>query len=158
MKKNKTIAVPLVLCLAAGTVSWPMPEKTVLRAYATDPICKEIDPLDYTYEIYPLVAPFNEYFFVKTDNPHPESFRFSDKDSPYSETSVIYNADTVYADVEYENEDIYRVNGGYIFKSFTTNGEGDTAIQKSVRRRIQHRGIRYTRPGDHRLFSHTECL
>ncbi len=133
MKKNKAIAVPLVLCLAAGAVSWPMPEKTVLRAYATDPICKEIDPLDYTYEIYPLVAPFNEYFFVKTDNPHPESFRFSDKDSPYSETSVIYNADTVYADVEYENEDIYRVNGGYIFKSFTTNGgEVTLQFQKSI--------------------------
>ena len=29
---------------------------------------------DYTYEIKPLLAPFNTFFFVKTDNPDPRSF------------------------------------------------------------------------------------
>jgi len=95
---------------------------------AAEPSCRDIDPLQYTYEIYPLAEPFNEYFYIKTDNPHPESFRFSDKDSPYSESSVIYNVDTIYADVEYENPDLYRVNGGYIFRSFTTNG-GEVTLQ-----------------------------
>ena len=56
-------------------------------AEAADFTSKDVDALQYTYEIYPLLEPFNEYFYVKTENPHPESFRFSDKDSPYSETS-----------------------------------------------------------------------
>ena len=122
MNIRKAIAAAVSLCLAAGTVCLP------LTVSAADPACREIDPLQYTYEIYPLLAPFNEYFFVRTDNPHPESFRFSDKDSPYSETSVIYNEDKLYADVEYENPEMYRVNGGYLFKSFTTNG-GEVTLQ-----------------------------
>lgn len=130
MRRNRTIAVVLSLCLIGSAANCPLSEfkNFSIIADATDPACKDIDALQYTYEIYPLLAPFNEYFFVKTDNPHPESFRFSDKDSPYSETSVIYNVDSVYADVEYENEDLYRVNGGYIFKSFTTNG-GEVTLQ-----------------------------
>lgn len=100
----------------------------VINAAATDPACRDIDPLQYSYEIYPLLEPFNEYFYIKTDNPHPESFRFSDKDSPYSDSSVIYNVDKTYADVEYEDPKLYRVNGGYIFRSFTTNG-GEVTLQ-----------------------------
>lgn len=97
-------------------------------AEAADFTSKDVDALQYTYEIYPLLEPFNEYFYVKTENPHPESFRFSDKDSPYSETSVIYSDENVYADVKYENEEFRRVDGGYIFKSFTTNG-GEVELQ-----------------------------
>ena len=36
---------------------------------------------DYSYMVTPLLEPFNEYFFVKTDNPDPCSFRFIDKSS-----------------------------------------------------------------------------
>ena len=57
-------------------------ESPVLTAEATDYLSKDVDALQYTYEIFPLMEPFNEYFYVKTENPHPESFRFSDKDSP----------------------------------------------------------------------------
>ncbi len=106
----------------------PVENVALFITEASDFTSKEVDALQYTYEIYPLLEPFNEYFYVKTDNPHPESFRFSDKNSPYSETSVIYNEDTIYADVEYENEEMYRVNGGYIFKSSTTDG-GEIVLQ-----------------------------
>jgi hypothetical protein len=113
--KRKLMSTAITAAILISSIS-------MLDALAADPACREIDPLQYTYEIYPLAEPFNEYFYIKTDNPHPESFRFSDKDSPYSESSVIYNVETTYADVEYENPDLYRVNGGYIFRSFTTNG------------------------------------
>ena len=130
MKKIRAAAAAVSLCLAAGAVTGPFPLSAgdQLNADAAEYTCMDIDPLEYTYEIYPLLEPFNEYFFVKTDNPNPESFRFSDKDSPYSETSVIYNVDSVYADVEYEDKAMYRVPGGYIFKSFTTNG-GEITLQ-----------------------------
>ena len=36
---------------------------------AADYTSKDIDALQYSYEIYPLIEPFNEYFYVKTDNP-----------------------------------------------------------------------------------------
>lgn len=90
---------------------------------------------DYSYTITPLLPPFNEYFFVKTDNPDPTSFRFADKSSKYSEDSSIsldYDSwdDTVnlYADIKYENTKTGRVNGGYIFSSFSTDG-GQIVLQ-----------------------------
>jgi len=126
--KRKTIACALALELTLTT-------SPLLPVTAAAPESKEVDALQYTYEIQPLLAPFNEYFFVKTDNPHPDSFRFSDKDSPYSESSVIYGTDTLYADVEYEQPELFRVNGGYIFKSSTTNGgEITLQVQESITR------------------------
>ena len=119
--KRKILAAAITAALTTSVLS-------ILPANAADPASREVNALQYTYEIIPLLAPFNEYFFVKTDNPHPESFRFSDKDSIYSETAVIYNLDSIYADVAYENEEIWRVNGGYLFKSFTTNG-GEVTLQ-----------------------------
>ncbi|MCR4645146.1 MAG: dockerin type I repeat-containing protein [Oscillospiraceae bacterium] len=135
MKCRNVIAAAAALCLAGGTVCFPLPsgESMAVRVSATDPACRDIDPLQYTYEIYPLVEPFNEYFYVKTDNPNPESFRFADHDSPYSETSVIEAVDAVYADVEYEDDSVRRVNGGYLFKSFSTNGGKVTLqVQESI--------------------------
>lgn len=90
---------------------------------------------DYTYTITPLLEPFNEYFFVKTDNPDPTSFRFADKSSEYSEDSAIvfdyddwYGKVKLYADIKYENPETGRVSGGYIFKSFNTDG-GEVVLQ-----------------------------
>ncbi len=114
---SKKLSFWIAFILAAATFS-------TVNVKAADYTCKDIDALQYTYEIYPLIEPFNEYFYIKTDNPHPESFRFSDKDSPYSESSVIENVDKLYADVEYENTAWYRVNGGYIFNSMTCNQSG----------------------------------
>ncbi len=123
---SKKLSFLIAAVLAAAAIP-------AVNANAADYTCKDIDALQYTYEIYPLMEPFNEYFYVRTDNPHPESFRFSDKDSPYSESSVIENTDKLYADAEYEDTTWYRVNGGYIFKSFTTNGgEITLQIQESI--------------------------
>ena len=87
---------------------------------------------DYTYTITPLLAPFNEYFFVETDNPDPTSFRFVDKSSKYSESSTISfdggNEARLYADIKYENQATGRVNGGYIFISYNTDG-GEIVLQ-----------------------------
>lgn len=73
--KNKIFAV-----ITAATMLFP--QISIFTVNATDPESRDVDALQYTYEIVPLIEPFNEYFYVKTDNPHPESFRFSDKDSP----------------------------------------------------------------------------
>lgn len=90
---------------------------------------------DYTYTITPLLSPFNEYFFVKTDNPDPTSFRFVDKSSKYNDGSEIsfnyddwYEKAILYEDVKYENVQTGRVNGGYIFKSGGTDG-GEIVLQ-----------------------------
>ena len=76
----------------------------------------------YSYEITPLLPPFNEYFYVKTDNPDPYSFRFLDKNSKYSEDAGITVLENTFADVTYENLETFRVEGGYLFKSAVTDG------------------------------------
>ncbi len=71
----------------------------------------------YSYEIIPLLEPFSSYFYIKTDNPDPNSFSFIDEDTKYAsegETGSITPTTTIYADVKYENEETARVNGGYI--------------------------------------------
>lgn len=90
---------------------------------------------NYTYRITPILPPFNEYFFIETDNPDPLSFRFADKSSKYSDDSQIdlctvsiSDNPTIYADINYENTQTGRVNGGYIFDSFDTDG-GEFVLQ-----------------------------
>lgn len=91
-----------------------------------------IDPMKYTYEVIPLLEPFNTYFFVKTENPDPHSFRFADHDSIYSEDGKpglielyeSYSGNDVFADVVYENVETLRVKGGYIFWSGYTDTDG----------------------------------
>ena len=91
--------------------------------------------VQYSYEITPILAPFNHYFFVKTDNPDPESFRFFDKNSIYGNDPDIHNDDAIidvsttqFADVKYDDPETLRVNGGYIFTSFYTDG-GKISLQ-----------------------------
>ena len=90
---------------------------------------------NYSYEIKPLLAPFNTFFFVKTDNPDPTSFRFVDSESVYyeeeDETDTIsvyqdnfYRKLIFFADVQYEDESTGRVAGGYIFKCDHYNTDG----------------------------------
>lgn len=90
---------------------------------------------NYTYKITPLLEPFNQYFFVETDNPDPNSFRFCDKSSKYEENALIENCwdswdekAILYSDVKYENEKTGRVNGGYLFRSYSTDG-GKVVLQ-----------------------------
>lgn len=72
---------------------------------------------------------------METNNPDPTSFRFADKSSAYSEDSYISidwddwdEKVNLYADINYENKQTGRVNGGYIFKSFDTDG-GEIVLQ-----------------------------
>lgn len=96
----------------------------------------------YTYEVVPLLEPFNEYFFVRTDDPDPHSFCFADNDSVYTEEGKAarislyedtFEENDLFADVVYEDEETKRVNGGYIFSSFNTDG-GDIVLQKVAER------------------------
>ena len=82
----------------------------------------------YTYEITPMLSPFNDYFYVKTNNANGNAFRFKDNSSKYSTDSYIELDSTYYADVVYENTSTYRVKDGFIFYSGTTDG-GDVVLQ-----------------------------
>ena len=107
---------------------------SLLEVYATVYISgTETEDEQYSYEIIPLLPPFNEYFFVKTDNPDPESFRFFDRSSVYSENAAIEACENSFADVKYEDGNPLRVNGGYLFESFDTDG-GEVCLQKKVRK------------------------
>ena len=93
---------------------------------------------DYSYTVTPLLEPFNEYFFVKTDNPDPCSFRFIDKSSIYGENGNIGpNVDSwndcmyLYEDIKYDNNQTGRVDGGYIFRGSYTDG-GEVELQSNV--------------------------
>lgn len=69
----------------------------------------------YTYEIIPMLEPFADVFYIKTDNPDPYSFCFADADTVYSdEAGEIAPTDALFSDVVYENKETRRVNGGYI--------------------------------------------
>lgn len=124
-KRLSSLIISLVILLSVFAC-------TGITAFAEE---KNIE--DYTYKIIPLLAPFNEYFFVETDNPDPLSFRFVDKDSKYSEDSVIefdydsfYEKVNLYSDIKYDDEKTGRVDGGYIFESYNTDG-GELVLQSA---------------------------
>ncbi len=100
----------------------------------------DTDVTDYTYEITPLYAPFNNMFFVKTDNPNPINVRFIDKESKYyneerssdeSKMCVLKPVSKRFVDVAYEDKETGRVNGGYLFETsgYGTDG-GDLVLQQ----------------------------
>ncbi len=76
----------------------------------------------YKYEVIPLMEPFNSYYYLKTDNPDPNSFRFVDKDTVYAENGEIVLNKKSYADVVYEDIETRRVKDGYIFKGSYVDG------------------------------------
>ena len=89
----------------------------------------------YTYKITPMLPPFNEFFYVETNNPDPLNFRFTDKSSIYSNNALINSNNNssgrpiLYADVRYEDTQVGRVHGGYIFYSGSTDG-GEIILQE----------------------------
>ena len=87
----------------------------------------------YSYEVFPLMAPFHDCFYIKTDNPDPDSFRFVDEKNKYAMLYPVYTSDgksgivptdAVFSDVKYENEETRRVKGGYIAEYFGTGIDG----------------------------------
>ena len=96
-----------------------------------------VNAAEYSYTITPLLAPFNQYFFVQTDNPDPLSFRFTDKSTKYDEEeqSIIKavwdtwdDEPTIFQDIKYQNAKTGRVDGGYIFYGYYTDG-GEVVLQ-----------------------------
>ena len=79
---------------------------------------------DYYYKIIPMLEPFNEYFYIETDNPDPDSFSFVDESTVYGDngSGSIEPVTTVFSDVTYENTNTLRVKGGYIFAGSYTDG------------------------------------
>ena len=98
------------------------PDNVANRDKGVDKGAEEIAPADYTYDITPLLEPFNHYFFVKTDNPNPKTFQFVDKTSVYGDNTTIYPTTTIFSDIRYEDEATGRVNGGYILYGGDTDG------------------------------------
>ncbi|MCR5214776.1 MAG: hypothetical protein K6E10_10190 [Eubacterium sp.] len=88
----------------------------------------------YSYEVIPLLAPFNSWFYIKTDNPDPDSFSFIDKSSVYDGEAggSITPTNIYFADVSYENKDTLRVKGGYIASGSKTDG-GSLVVQERVK-------------------------
>lgn len=85
---------------------------------------------EYTYKITPLLAPFNEYFYVQTEDPDVSDLAFADKKSSYysagDETDHLVLCKHLFLDVKYENKKTYRVKGGYIFESEHRKLDGGT--------------------------------
>jgi len=87
----------------------------------------------YTYEIRPVLSPFNYLFFVKTEDPDPYAFRFYDSESALYDTSesdhgICALQDKLYLDVSYENEETRRVRGGYLFSCPSCDMDGGELI------------------------------
>lgn len=91
-----------------------------------------VDAAAYTYSITPLLDSFNNCFFVETDNPDPNSFRFVDKSTIYSEQDYITHCDYNFADVRFDDTETLRVNGGYIFYSDYANSDGGEITLQSL--------------------------
>ena len=71
--------------------------------------------VDYKYEVIPLTPTFNRVFYIKTDNPDPDSFCFADESTVYNNDGGRITPDTTfYSDVVYESTKKLRVHGGYL--------------------------------------------
>ncbi|MBR7056754.1 MAG: InlB B-repeat-containing protein [Oscillospiraceae bacterium] len=113
-----------------------------------------IDVTAYTYEVSPILAPYNYYVYVKTDNPDPTSFCLRDKDSIYCAQDgnsgrkeeafwsiyKFYHGDFekmhLFEDVAYEDVETRRVNGGYVFGVVKCAPDGGELV---VQQRVPNR-------------------
>lgn len=67
---------------------------------------------EYTYSVVPFTEGLCRFFYIKTDNPDPNSFYFVDPTT----TMTIAVCTDAYADVIYTNAKKSAVKGGYIFE------------------------------------------
>lgn len=72
----------------------------------------------YNYKLTPIMAPFNQYFYLETEDPDPYDLCFVDDSSIYftSEDNNVQISPTTdtYCDVKYIDTEYHRVKGGYI--------------------------------------------
>lgn len=107
------------------------------KAAASGLTAKAKSVTSYSYSVKPLLAPFNGYLYVKTNNPDPKSFRLADKKSAYITSSseegagIFEVATEKFIDVKYEKASTRRVKGGYIFHDSRWASDGGTlTLQK----------------------------
>ncbi len=89
----------------------------------------------YTYEIIPVLLPFDYYLYLKTDNPDISNIRLVDADSTLNtgtDPAVFEVYDRVFDDVTYENEATYRVRGGYILYGSGNSDGGTLKIEVEI--------------------------
>lgn len=79
MKLKKALSM-LIAAAIIGTLPAALPN---IKTEAAEN--SEAEVTKYSYEITPMLAPFNDYFYVKTDYPDPLNIRFVDKNSKYAE-------------------------------------------------------------------------
>ncbi len=107
-------------------------------------VCNVTVGKPYTYKVTPLMAPFNEYFYIETENPDPKSFRLVDRKSKYASTDEDdYDKDSdagygfitpvkdSFIDVKYTDAKTLRVKGGYIASGTFTDG-GELYVQELI--------------------------
>ena len=143
MKLKRITSGIMAAVMAVTVVGTPVGDmipaigETLSAAASTDIKSSTANAAGYSYTITPLLAPFNEYFFVQTDNPDPLSFRFADKSTIYGEEESGFISavwDTwddeliIYQDIKYQNAKTGRVDGGYIFSGYYTDG-GEVVLQ-----------------------------
>lgn len=81
------------------------------------------DATSYSYEVIPVLEGMNRYYFIKTNNPKPETFTFIDTDTKYLDGPCQLQRCTYkFADVVYENTETLRVDGGYLFEGSSSDG------------------------------------
>ena len=92
----------------------------------------------YRYSLTPLLAPFNNYFYLKTDDPDPYDLVFIDRDSVYLTEAVteekIQPVTKAFFDVAYENETMFRVKGGYICYSSGFSDGGELKMMRNLKK------------------------
>lgn len=101
----------------------------------------------YQYEVTPITDDVCCYFYVKTDNPDPYSFVLWDENSSLAESGECYikAISTQFADVTYTNLETLRVNGGYIFYCYNTDG-GKVKVMDAVTGEYVETGYTVTIP------------
>jgi len=134
--KKRLLSVVLLFAIMIGVFGAP-------PVHAEEKI---VDVTKYSYTVMPILAPFTYYLYVKTDNPDPTSFRLVDQSSEFYDEGdkgeiLIWHTDgtgnsvecdpgtyyilqEIYPDVVYEDESIYRVNGGYVFTAEGAYSDG----------------------------------
>ena len=80
----------------------------------------------YTYTIKPVLAPFNNYYIVKTDDPNPYSLRF------VNSTGRLTPVTTKFCDVNYVDAAFRRTAGGYLFQSDDDFAGGTVTVERAM--------------------------
>jgi hypothetical protein len=100
----------------------------------------------YSYSLTPLLAPFNSYYYLKTDDPDPYDLVFVDQSTAYVNSkhneARIVAKNHKFLDVKYTDDTLHRVNGGYILETQDIGSDGGDLIME---RRIHNSNI-YSKP------------